>query len=40
MIKKFFLLIIFLIITSSCGKKGDPEFNKKITNSIKQYQLI
>ena len=33
MIKKTILIILFLILVSSCGKKGDPEY--KAFNNIK-----
>ncbi len=34
MIKKTILIIICIVILSSCGRKGDPEYQSKINNVI------
>ena len=39
MIKKTILITILLILVSSCGKKGDPEY-KSFNNSISFIQII
>ena len=37
MIKKTILIILFLILVLSCGKKGDPEYKAyKKVNSLHQ----
>ena len=36
MIKKIYFIFFLLIITVSCGKKGDPEYNEpksEVTNT-------
>ena len=39
MIKKTLLITILLILVSSCGNKGDPEY-KAFNNSISFIQII
>jgi hypothetical protein len=33
MIKKIYIFLFIVILFSSCGKKGDPIYNKKNQNS-------
>tara|TARA_B100000965_G_scaffold224519_1_gene187911 strand:+ start:227 stop:361 length:135 start_codon:yes stop_codon:yes gene_type:complete len=33
MIKKISLVILIILISSSCGKKGDPVYNEEQQNS-------
>lgn len=33
MIKKLFIILFVTILLASCGKKGDPTFNKEKQNS-------
>tara|TARA_Y100001970_G_scaffold12126_1_gene13886 strand:- start:3748 stop:3882 length:135 start_codon:yes stop_codon:yes gene_type:complete len=33
MIKKIFIFLFVIILLSSCGKKGDPFYNKENQNS-------
>ncbi len=33
--KKIMLIFLCLLFLFSCGKKGDPEYNAKITSSIR-----
>ena len=33
MIKKIFIFLFFIILLSSCGKKGDPIYNEENQNS-------
>ena len=33
MIKKIFIILFVVILFSSCGKKGDPIYNKENQNS-------
>jgi len=33
MIKKISLILLIIILSSSCGKKGDPVYNEKNQNS-------
>ena len=34
MIKKISLILLIIILSSSCGKKGDPVYNEKNQNSM------
>ena len=39
MIKKIFLILIFITFAVSCGKKGDPEYQGQ-KNQLKVIKLI
>tara|TARA_B100001027_G_C16035371_1_gene227413 strand:- start:194 stop:325 length:132 start_codon:yes stop_codon:yes gene_type:complete len=36
MIKKIFLILILIILSVSCGKKGNPEYKGSIDRAIVQ----
>ena len=36
MIKKIFIILIFITFAVSCGKKGDPEYKGSIDRTIVQ----
>ena len=40
MVKSCILVFILAILTFSCGKKGDPEYNKTSIKNLNQYRLI
>ena len=40
MIKKTIIIIIFSFLVFSCGKKGDPEYNKTTLKNLSKYRLI
>ena len=40
MIKNFLLIIILLILTTSCGKKADPKYNESNYKYTNQKYII
>ena len=40
MIKRFIFIVILSILVFSCGKKGDPEYNKTTKENSNKYRLI
>jgi len=40
MLKNCILILILSILTFSCGKKGDPKYNKTSLKNLNQYHLI
>ena len=40
MISRYILIVVLSILVFSCGKKGDPEYNKTSLENLYQYRLI
>ena len=40
MIKKILIIIIFITLTSSCGKKADPEYKESKYKYINQKNIV